>query len=76
MNGQTCACLLLVGHSIPWVLITPFGRPVEPDVNRILATVSWSTATSSMVVGSVASSSSESTIGTSPIAPMAPANPA
>ncbi len=25
---------------MPWVLITPFGRPVEPDVNRNLAMVS------------------------------------
>src|SRR5436190_1720193 len=42
------------------VLITPFGVPVEPDVNRILATVSGPTranAASTRSVGCVASSS-------------------
>src|ERR1019366_7691361 len=30
-------------HSMSWVLITPFGWPVEPEVNRIFATVSGPT---------------------------------
>jgi hypothetical protein len=31
-------------HSIRWVLITAFGAPVEPEVNRNLAMVSVPTA--------------------------------
>ena len=33
-----------LAHSMPWVLITPFGAPVEPDVNRSFATVCGPTA--------------------------------
>ena len=36
-------------HSMRCVLITPFGVPVEPDVNRIFATVSGVTAANARV---------------------------
>ena len=36
-TSRPLACTAL--HSMPWVLSTPLGAPVEPDVNRILATV-------------------------------------
>ena len=42
-----------------WVLITALGRPVEPEVNRSLPTVSGPTcaaAASTALVGSLASS--------------------
>ena len=44
---------------MPWVVMTPFGSPVEPDVNRIFATVSGPTAAaaaSTAPVGRVARS--------------------
>jgi hypothetical protein len=43
-------------HSMRWVLMTPLGLPVEPEVNRIFATVSGPTlacAASTASVGSV-----------------------
>ena len=39
-NGQTWAIACWFEHSMRWVLITPFGMPVEPEVNRYLHTVS------------------------------------
>ena len=39
---QRTICMML--HSIRFVLITPFGTPVEPEVNSSLATVSGLTA--------------------------------
>ena len=56
-NGQTCAIASWFEHSMRCVLITPLGRPVEPEVNRILATVSGPTAAlarSTALVGRVA----------------------
>ena len=44
MNGQIWASICWLAVNIPWVLTTPFGKPVEPDVNRILATVSAPTS--------------------------------
>src|SRR5258706_7215892 len=49
-------------HHIRCVLITPFGIPVEPEVNSSLATVSGLTAaaaTSTWFVGAVASKASK-----------------
>ena len=40
MNGQVCSACCWFAVSMPWVLMTPLGRPVEPDVNRNLAIVS------------------------------------
>ena len=48
-------------HHMRWVLITPFGMPVEPDVNRNFAIVSgptFSCASSTASVGIVAASRS------------------
>src|SRR5687768_4055908 len=49
-------------HSIRWVLMTPFGLPVEPDVKSTLATVSPSTrsrAASTAGVGAACRSANE-----------------
>ena len=40
MNGHTWPSACWLEHSIRCVLITPFGVPVDPEVNRIFATVS------------------------------------
>ena len=42
--GQTCATIVWFAHSMRCVVITPFGVPVEPDVNKIFAVVSGPTA--------------------------------
>ena len=42
-NGSTLRIIAWLDESMRWVLITPFGRPVEPEVNRILATLSGRT---------------------------------
>ena len=39
-NGHTCAAICWFEQSMRWVLTTPFGVPVEPEVKRIFATVS------------------------------------
>src|SRR5258708_22751719 len=36
-KGQACASICWFAHSMRCVLITPFGVPVEPEVNRIFA---------------------------------------
>src|SRR3954447_19186278 len=43
VNGQICASDCWLAHSIPCVLTTPLGSVVEPEVKRILATLSGST---------------------------------
>ena len=56
-------------HSMRWVLMTPLGFPVEPEVNRIFATVSGPTlawAASTAWVGCAASRSANSVAGRSP----------
>src|SRR5262245_32196373 len=35
-KGQVAAALSWFTHIMRWVLMTPLGCPVEPDVNRIL----------------------------------------
>ena len=75
-NGQTCASICWLAHSMRCVLITPFGAPVEPDVNRIFATVSGfrrENATSSVEPGLV-SSSRATGVEVAPTAASAPAN--
>src|SRR3954464_10332139 len=60
VNGQIWASACWLADSIPWVLITPVGRGVEPDVNSTLATLSGPTARTAAAtagVGRVASSS-------------------
>ena len=67
VNGQICASDCWFAHSIPCVLITPLGIAVEPEVKRILATLSGptdSSASSTAIVGRVARSSSK------PVAPL------
>ena len=44
MNGHTWPSACWLEHSIRCVLITPFGAPVDPEVNRIFATVSGPSA--------------------------------
>ncbi|HEY5397136.1 MAG TPA: hypothetical protein VIL16_17255 [Trebonia sp.] len=39
-NGHACRIICWLAASIRWVLITPLGVPVDPEVNRILATAS------------------------------------
>src|SRR5580658_8985602 len=54
-----------LAHSIRWVLITPLGWPVEPEVNRILARVSGPTfacAASTIGVGWVLAKSSNGVV--------------
>ena len=54
VNGQICASDCWFAHSIPCVLITPLGIAVEPEVKRILATLSGptdSSASSTAIVG-------------------------
>src|SRR3954452_19092487 len=43
VNGQICASDCWLAPSIPCVLITPLGIAVEPEVNRIFATLSGPT---------------------------------
>src|SRR5579871_312585 len=59
---STIICWLL--HHIRWVVMTPLGLPVEPEVNRIFATVAGpvrSNASSTAAVGEAASSSANET---------------
>ncbi len=42
-------------HIMRWVLMTPLGSPVEPEVNRILATVSGPTRANASPTSSVTS---------------------
>ena len=42
-SGHTCSSIVWFAHSMRCVVMTPFGVPVEPDVNRIFATVSGPT---------------------------------
>jgi hypothetical protein len=63
MKASTCAVICWLAQIMRWVLITPLGCPVEPEVNRILATVSGvvrTCAASTAAVGAVASSSANS----------------
>src|SRR5579863_10513607 len=63
MNGMPQRIIDWLAHSISCVLITPFGWPVEPEVNRILAMVSGPTpacAASTAAVGCVAARSANS----------------
>ena len=39
-KAKPAASIAWLAHSMRWVLITPFGCPVEPEVNRNLAMVS------------------------------------
>jgi hypothetical protein len=43
-KGQAWASACWFEQSMRWLLITPLGLPVEPEVKRILATVSGPTA--------------------------------
>src|ERR1700753_2455885 len=43
-NGHTGRITCWLAASIRWVLSTPLGTPVDPEVNKILATLSGSTA--------------------------------
>jgi hypothetical protein len=59
-NGHACASCCWLAHSMRCVLTTPLGMPVEPEVNRIFATVSgpiFACSRSSVEPGLVSSSS-------------------
>ncbi len=43
-KGQTSRIICWFADHMPWVTMTPFGEPVEPEVNWILATESAVTA--------------------------------
>src|SRR5215469_14492463 len=46
-QGATCRFICELAQIIPWVLITAFGIPVEPEVNRNFAMVfrlTWAAA--------------------------------
>jgi hypothetical protein len=61
--------------SMPWVLMTPLGRPVEPEVNRNFAIVAASpraTACSTAGPGFVAASAAKA-VTSSRFAPLRPA---
>ena len=72
--GKHCRIICWLLHSIRWVLITPFGSLVEPEVNRNFAIVSGPTcacAASTAAVGAVASSSSNGRLARPSSAPRA-----
>ena len=75
-KGHACASCCWFAHSMPCVLITPFGRPVEPEVNRILAIVSGRTfaCSRSCVEPGFTSSMSPTDAGFAPTASSAAAN--
>src|SRR4051794_7505337 len=52
-NGQVCALACWLEVSMRWVLITAFGVPVEPEVNRNFAIVSGVTAAKAFSTASV-----------------------
>ena len=64
-NGQICPSACWFEHSIRWVVTTPFGAPVDPDVSRIFATVSGPSAAnarSTSACGAVAMRSSSASV--------------
>ena len=74
-NGQACRIICWLAASIRWVLSTPFGVPVEPEVNRIFAIESPVTAARAAATpgpGTVAMrSASRSAPGRAPVRTMA-----
>ncbi len=77
-NGHTSAYCSWFTVSMRWVLITPFGVPVEPEVKRIFATLSGpmrAKAASTSAVASAASSSANG-VACAPTAASAGANAA
>jgi hypothetical protein len=52
-NDQVCALACWLEVSIRWVLITAFGVPVEPEVNRNFAMVSGVRATKAFATASL-----------------------
>jgi hypothetical protein len=75
-KGQACASICWFAHSMPCVLITPFGSPVEPEVNRIFAVVLASTFKNSLSMSEpgLTSSSSATETGFAPTASSAGLN--
>ena len=61
-----------LAHSMPCVLITPLGWPVEPEVNRILATVSGPTRAKAASTAGVGRSSVSAANGVTRRAPRLP----
>src|SRR3977135_1619037 len=51
-NVQVCALACWLDVSMRWVLITAFGVPVEPEVNRNFAMVSGVMAANHLATGS------------------------
>src|SRR5262245_1930214 len=62
-NGQTCATICWLAQSMRWVLTTPFGIPVDPEVKRILAGESGVNAANASSTAGVGDVSKRSTIG-------------
>jgi hypothetical protein len=68
-NGQTTRIIRWFAQSIRWVFSTPFGPPVDPEVNRIFATVSGPTAAqaaSTSALGAVAARASYAVLPPAP----------
>src|SRR6185503_5136784 len=68
-NVQAAAMLSWFEHSMRWVLITPLGSPVDPDVKRILATVSGPTAAKAASTAGVGRNSVSAANGVTPAPP-------
>src|SRR3984957_12165573 len=69
MKARPQPIIAWLAHSISWVLMTPLGWPVEPEVNRILAMVSGAIlacAASTAGVGCTLVNSEKSVAGRSP----------
>src|SRR2546423_10127552 len=71
-NVHAAAALSWLAHIMPWVLITPLGWPVEPEVNRILATVSGPTRAKAASTAGVGRSSASAANGVTLVAPREP----
>src|ERR1700730_15000358 len=68
MKARPQRIIAWLAHSISWVLMTPLGWPVEPEVNRILAMVSGAIlacAASTAAVGCALARSANSGAGRS-----------
>ena len=63
-KGQICALACWLAESIRWVLMTPLGSPVDPDVKSSLAIVSGPTARAAAATRGPSSARTSSENGT------------
>src|SRR5215510_5942824 len=69
-KGHTCAAICWFEQSMRWVLTTPFGVPVEPEVKRIFAIASGPMRAKASSTRAVGDESSSAAIGVA-VAPTA-----